>query len=116
MNIKDSIYIKYIYVILINSVIVLTVFFIIKLIKVLKKGNTFLKEPLDRLNAGLEKTTRKTEIISKTSDSWSAFLSAYVIISIIKETMRSKKEGKSAPKALVRSAITHSSALSKIRI
>lgn len=105
---------KIIYIVIYVVLAITLVMFFIQLVKTLKKL-TSINESVNSLQNNLDKANKKIEYIQSTEDSWSFFMSLYIILIIIRETFKQKKKGNGLGKSLATSCIRHSSQLSKIR-
>ncbi len=89
--------------------------FLLRLKKTVKATEP-LTDSLSVMNGELNAVKTKTARIKASAPSYKFFASLYIILVIIKETLKSWKNDKSLPGSFTKAYIRHSKQISKIRI
>jgi len=113
MDIINS-YMKYVYILLIAVLLVTVIVFIINLVKMMKEI-ALTADKTTGITSTVESSKSKIDYIKNTENSWSFFISLFVVMTIIKETFKYKRRNDSLSRSFARSCIRHSSQITKIR-
>ena len=107
-------YIKYVYILLGIALIGVIIALLIHLGKMMKTlAQTAQKT--ENITRNLEADKEKISFIRNSKDSWSFFLSLYVVAVVLKEALQNRKREDSFIKSLTYSGKKHAKQLSKIR-
>lgn len=111
--------IKYIYVVIISTLIVVFALLIKQLAKLMKK-TAALNNNIDELKNNISKTNHKVEDIKETKESWKFFATTYIVYAILKETikdyMNSSILTRGIAKSFTKTCVKNVSKLNKIKI
>ena len=112
-------YIKYLYIPIIITLIIVLIVLFVKLTKLMKNA-AGINEKINSVNSNIEISQNKIEEIEDTKQSWHFFFIIYIVLFVIKDTMKDykrtarnkRKIGKSFAKVCTRNA----SKIRKIKI
>lgn len=105
---------KYLYIVIIIALVISLIALVRQLLKVMKTISK-MKPSIDSLNNNLTKTNEKVEEIKSSKESWSFFISIYIIYSVLKTTLTNLKQ-QTIKAAFISACIAHAAQLKKVKI
>ena len=112
-------YIKYLYIPIIITLIIVVIIFLIRLARFMKKV-AGVNDNISRMNDDLNKINDSKKQIADTKKSWQFFASVFIIIAILKEVLEdyrnTKKDKRQLSKSFKKTCVKNVSRIRKIKI